>query len=272
MQVHAQQQWEDVILDGARQSLMTSTHTGQQYRIYIDVPTTKAPKNGFPILFLLDGDSTFPSAMHINRNKQRRAKVTGYQSAIIVGIGYTAIAGDMFAARTLDYTIHTGGNTPKGAGGAEHFLNFIEQELKPVIAQMQPIDPTSQAIFGHSYGGLFTLHALFTRPASFSTYLAASPSIWWQDQTILKSIPKDYKLDKNLLITAGTAEDKKEQRSPEIMAILAKRKMLQPAKDLANQLANQPHSGKLKMIELIDEDHGSAKYAALSRALDFFLL
>ncbi|NQZ30605.1 MAG: alpha/beta hydrolase [Oceanospirillaceae bacterium] len=272
MHTLAQQHWGDVILDGARQRLITSVHTCQQYRIYIDVPTSQPPASGFPVLYLLDGDSTFSTAMQINRNKQRRTKITGYQSAIIVGIGYVATGRDMFAARTLDYTLATGTTTPAGAGGAELFLDFLETELKPIIGALQPINPTKQGIFGHSYGGLFALHALFSRPDSFDTYIAASPSIWWQQQAILHSISKGYQLEKNLLITAGTAEDKKEQRSPEIMAILALRKMLQPAKDLVAMLNAQPHSGKLQFTALIDEDHGSAKYTALSRALDFFLL
>jgi len=39
---------------------------------------------------------------------------------------------------------------------------------------------------GHSYGGLFALHALLRRPQFFSRYAAAAPSLWWQDGFILR--------------------------------------------------------------------------------------
>lgn len=35
-------------------------------------------------------------------------------------------------------------------------------------------------------GGLFTLHALYTRPHLFETYIAADPSIWWNGRSILQ--------------------------------------------------------------------------------------
>ncbi|HCE8339908.1 TPA: ferric enterobactin esterase PfeE, partial [Pseudomonas aeruginosa] len=40
-------------------------------------------------------------------------------------------------------------------------------------------------LWGHSYGGLLVLHALFTRPGEFARYAAASPSLWWRDGAIL---------------------------------------------------------------------------------------
>ncbi|PSN59292.1 hypothetical protein BS50DRAFT_626800 [Corynespora cassiicola Philippines] len=40
---------------------------------------------------------------------------------------------------------------------------------------------------GHSYGGLFTLYALFSGQGKgmFDTYIAASPSIWWDNGHVL---------------------------------------------------------------------------------------
>jgi len=48
-----------------------------------------------------------------------------------------------------------------------------------------PIDLQRQTLWGHSYGGLAVLHALFTRPGAFSDYAAASPSLWWHDGVIV---------------------------------------------------------------------------------------
>ena len=38
----------------------------------------------------------------------------------------------------------------------------------------------------HSYGGVFVLHALFTRPAAFTVYAAADPSLWWGEGHMLR--------------------------------------------------------------------------------------
>jgi predicted alpha/beta superfamily hydrolase len=64
-------------------------------------------------------------------------------------------------------------------GSADHFLTFIENELKPFIEERYPADPNDQTLLGISLGGLFALHALFSAPGSFQRYIAISPSIWW---------------------------------------------------------------------------------------------
>src|SRR3546814_5939847 len=46
-------------------------------------------------------------------------------------------------------------------------------------------DVCSSDLYGHSLGGLFALHMLYTRPGAFRTIIAASPSIWWDNQAIL---------------------------------------------------------------------------------------
>ena len=48
-------------------------------------------------------------------------------------------------------------------GGAHHFFTFIEEELKPQIEKNFEIDKGKQTLFGHSLGGLFALHILFTK-------------------------------------------------------------------------------------------------------------
>jgi predicted alpha/beta superfamily hydrolase len=80
----------------------------------------------------------------------------------------------------------------KGAtGGNDAFLSFIIDELKPAIAKATQVDPGRQALFGHSLGGLFVLHALFSRSDAFDTFIAGSPSIWWgkKSPTLRETLP-----------------------------------------------------------------------------------
>lgn len=74
-----------------------------------------------------------------------------------------------------------------GYGGAEEFLDFIEQKVRPAVQVRFPQATLErEALYGHSYGGLFSLYALLTRPRSFACYIASSPSIWWNERIILE--------------------------------------------------------------------------------------
>ncbi|HCU2086952.1 ferric enterobactin esterase PfeE, partial [Pseudomonas aeruginosa] len=71
------------------------------------------------------------------------------------------------------------------SGGADAFLDLLRDGMRPAVAAQAPLDTARQTLWGHSYGGLLVLHALFTRPGEFARYAAASPSLWWRDGAIL---------------------------------------------------------------------------------------
>jgi predicted alpha/beta superfamily hydrolase len=70
--------------------------------------------------------------------------------------------------------------------GANHFLSFLRTELFPFVEANYRGDPERRILSGWSFGGLFGLHTLFRQPESFSDYLILSPSIWWDEKTILQ--------------------------------------------------------------------------------------
>ncbi|MCA6225206.1 MAG: alpha/beta hydrolase, partial [Phenylobacterium sp.] len=70
--------------------------------------------------------------------------------------------------------------------GADDFLEILTQEVRARVAEVLPVDPDRESVFGHSLGGLFVLHSLFRRPDAFSAWLSLSPSIWWDDRIVLK--------------------------------------------------------------------------------------
>lgn len=96
-------------------------------------------------------------------------------------------------------------------GGADAFLAFIEGTLKPAIAQRVKIDSRKRALFGHSYGGLFVLHVLFTRPEAFDTYVAASATVGYGQNQLSKQVEAAHRrtyrnLPRRLLMTVGSLE------------------------------------------------------------------
>jgi len=62
-------------------------------------------------------------------------------------------------------------------GGASEFLAFIRDQLIAFIDATYPTIPGDRAYFGHSLGGGFGLHALFSDAGVFSKYVISSPGI-----------------------------------------------------------------------------------------------
>lgn len=269
--------WRTATLPQAVECDLTSALTGQRYRIFVSVPHTPAPVAGHPVFYALDGNASFPSLALMSRTAARRRAMTGQAPALVVGIGYASGTDYDGPARALDYTPPAPGHAA-GEGGAGRFLDFIETELQPLIAARYPVDGRRQALFGHSYGGLCTLHALFTRPAAFQCFIAASPSIWWGGRHVLAGLAGLARRAQaplpRVLITVGELEQKAmpdsaptpggDQRAP--------RRMVDEARELATALQAMPAAvARARFVELAGEDHGSALFPALSRGLAFFL-
>lgn len=53
-------------------------------------------------------------------------------------------------------------------GGADQFIAFLNNELKPEIANQFPVNSQQQSLYGHSFGGLFVLYHFFKSQMHFS--------------------------------------------------------------------------------------------------------
>lgn len=256
-----------VALPHARQFEIHSAQ-GLPYRLLVAVPPEPAPAAGFPVLVLVDGDALFATALTTARLQAGRPEVSGVSPAVIVGIGYPGAAPFDAERRRLDLL-------PDG-GGADRFLDLIETQLLPVVADLAPIDRARLALAGHSFGGLFTLHALFTRPGLFRSLVAGSPSIWWNDRAILAARAQYLRspapiVPPRLLITVGGDEQTTDAlRFPDRATRLEKARMVDNAGEMAEVLAA---SGRLdcEHVAFAGENHVSVIPAMLSRAVAFTL-
>lgn len=177
----------EVTIKGTEQLLMHSSNGKREYQIFVSKPLEEPPPSGYPVIYLLDANSVFGTMVEAVRLQSRRPEKSGVVPAIIVGIGY-ATDEPFSSERYYDFTLPVAVNElpvrPDGSpwpshGGAENFLKFIEEDLKPEIGKRYKVDNNSQTLFGHSLGGLFTLYVLFENPYAFQTYIAGSPSLHW---------------------------------------------------------------------------------------------
>ena len=148
--------------------------------IWIHVPGGAADfiysKQRYPVLYLLDGDAHFMSVVGMIHQLSEVNGNTVCPDMIVVGIPNTD--------RLRDLTpTHTGVNT---SGGGETFVSFIEHELMPYVDSLYPTAPY-RLFIGHSLGGLTVVNALIHHPQLFSAYLAIDPSMWWDNQLLLKA-------------------------------------------------------------------------------------
>ncbi len=294
----------------------TSAINGTPFTLFIRKPSGPAPKGGYSVLYVLDGDLYFPMAQFLSYTIEGT-------SPVVVGIGHEALSDkkviaryappkngaeigetDAFRAfghmRTLDFTpaIAPQHRAPawlsvEGGGDVDAFLRIIETEIKPKVAALVPVNTADQAIYGHSLGGLAVTRALFTEPTAFRTFIASSPSLWWDGGAVLKDEAgfaakvRAGKIAPRILITA--AGDEADQpppddafvktlspdRAAEIAPYLKMRStwpgMKTGSRALADRLKSFPgKSGYEVRYELIPGvDHGSAPKIALMRAMDF---
>ncbi|WP_343518508.1 alpha/beta hydrolase-fold protein [Sphingomonas sp.] len=194
---------------------MKAAHGGV-YRIFLSFPKAAPPEGGYPVLYVLDGNALFASFAET----RRMTEWSPGDKAIVVGVGYPT--DEAYDVRRIDD--FTGAPTTSGAyakfaksksGGWDRFRDFLTGELRTEIGKRYKINPDRQSLFGHSLGGLFALHVLYTRPDAFHAIIAASPSIFWHEALTLKeerdfvgrlragSVPKASRL----LVVAGDREE-----------------------------------------------------------------
>jgi uncharacterized protein len=160
----------------------------EQRKIWVSVPkqglSIFAPRK-YPVVYLLDGDAHFQSVTGMLQQLSSVNGNTVVPEMIVVGIPNTD--------RTRDLTpTHTdlgpdGKVTPvgKSSGGGEKFTAFIKNELIPHIDSLYPTAPYRMFI-GHSLGGLMVMNTLINHPEMFNSYIAIDPSMWWDNQKLLK--------------------------------------------------------------------------------------
>jgi len=152
----------------------------------------KSGKEAYPVLVLQDAENNFAhttAAVHFLSGNGR------IPAMIVVGINNTDRARDMTPSKPAAGF----GDMPwrGGVGGADNFLSFIADELLPTIDRNYRTRPY-RVLIGHSLGGLFAVYALINRPEVFKGYVVISPSLWWDDQVLVKAAQPFFAAHKDL--------------------------------------------------------------------------
>lgn len=166
--------------------------------IYIHHPVSDsaASTKRYPVLYLFDGESHFDMLAQYT-DYLSRWDVAVMPEMIVVGIVNTQRTRDLTPVESnIDYYGKTDTSSVswmKPSGGNGLLLQFISSELMPYMDAHYKT-AAHKILAGHSFGGIATLNCMLTRPDMFDAYIAASPSLWWGNEYILKLA--DSKLSK----------------------------------------------------------------------------
>lgn len=160
----------------------------RRYRIQIGIPARRAPPEGHAALYMLDGNAAIDTLT--DEDLEFLAKRA---PPVLVAVGYDVPTRNDVVSRAYDYTppvIENGRLVTRPVvrgrvgGGADIFLRFLEERVQPLVGSRAPVNGR-RYLWGHSYGGLFALHVLFTKPHAFHEYIAGDPSAWWHDGALI---------------------------------------------------------------------------------------
>jgi predicted alpha/beta superfamily hydrolase len=141
-----------------------TSDAGEVFRIFVSYPAVEAPPDGFPVLYVLDGNTVFATFAEARRMQEYYP----VGKAIIVGVGYPT--DQLYDPRRLnDFTppllqpppAHLRRLAHHKSGGRDAFLDFLTGKLRTEIGRRYRIDPQRQSLFGHSLGGLLGMYALY---------------------------------------------------------------------------------------------------------------
>ena len=172
----------------------------------------------YPVIYLLDGSAN-EDFIHIVGVVQFLVMIDAMPKSIIVGIANVDRRRDF----TFPTTIEQDKKSYPTTGSSAKFMTFIEKELQPFIQKKYKTN-SSKTIIGQSLGGLFATELLLKKPGLFDNYIIVSPSLWWDNESLLSLTPALLKRqeDKNckVYISVGSEGKQMEDDAKRLVEIL----------------------------------------------------
>lgn len=205
----------------------------------------------YPVVYLLDGsvDEDFAHVAGVASLANSQG-ANRFQECVVVGIANVDRTRDF----TFPTTVEKDRKVLPNMGGSAKFIQFLEEELQPFVQQNYSNSGVTTLI-GRSLGGLLATEVLLTKPDLFTNYIILSPSLWWDDQSLLKQPPKISPAIKSIYIGVGKNEH---------------HVMVKSAKNLSKKVRAQQAEGLRVRYESFSEaSHDNILQFALFDAFDW---
>lgn len=267
---------------GTRWFDLKDRKTGAVRRVFLWIPPGETPEAGWPALWLLDGNAVIGTAVDAMRAQAFWPTGTNIGWGALIAIGYPTDAPYDSFRRSWDLgpppgqtypPFHPDGPEVKTGGGAE-MARFLLEDVTDFLAGKLSLDTTKQALFGHSFGGLFALWLMFTRPDAFSIWIAASPAITWEDSFLLGHLERFTAPENVRRVHLSAGEWEGDQLAPfqdfgpdaaDRKVKAAQTRTVAAAQDFAQILADRGINAGFEIYP--DETHMSVLPIAINRAI-----
>jgi predicted alpha/beta superfamily hydrolase len=213
----------------------------------------------YPVIYLLDG-SADEDFIHIVGLVQFNnfSWINRVPKSIVVGIANVDRRRDF----TYPTTIEADKKRFPTTGHSDKFIAFMSQDLQPFIDRKYKTT-IAKTIIGQSLGGLLATEILLKQPRLFDKYIIVSPSLWWDNGSLLSQpsalLRSDYAKKTTVYIGVGK-EGLTPGDTPRVMEVDA------------NVLAEKIKNTKSKRVTvyfdyLPQEDHATVTHQAVFNAL-----
>jgi predicted alpha/beta superfamily hydrolase len=186
--------------------IIASKILGESRVINIWMPQNyKTSSDSYPVLYMPDGGikEDFP---HIANTLSKLIDENKIPPHILVGIENTERRHDLAGPTTIKYDLEF----IKNPDGANNFRKFIKEELFVEINTKYKTT-NKKAIIGESLAGLFAVETFLLDSEMFDTYIAFDPSLWYNEQYLVKNFESlsksDYNKNKALWFAGSSAKD-----------------------------------------------------------------
>jgi uncharacterized protein len=206
-------------------------------------PSYASGTRAYPVLYLTDGDRQIGHTAAVVDYLAREGRMP---EVILVGISNTDRTRDLTPTKvdTMRGANGQGFPTPT-SGGADRFLDFIATEVIPHVEKNYRTQPY-RVFAGHSFGGLFAMHAFFTRPELFQGVIAVSPTLTWDDRYVYRRASEWVKRaparPATLVMSVGNEGEALDREFDALQKLLK---------------TSAPKTLTFEAIRFADEDHGS---------------
>ncbi|RZJ33276.1 MAG: alpha/beta hydrolase [Flavobacterium sp.] len=174
------------VIDQVRSETLGETRI---LNIYLPEGYNPSEPARYPVVYLLDG-SADEDFIHITGLYQFNSFewISRVPKSIIVGIATVDRRRDFTFPTTIAHDLEKYPTT----GHSDKFIAFLEKELQPYIEKKYKTN-SSRTIIGQSLGGLVAAEILLKKPGLFDQYIIVSPSIWWDNGSLLDLSPEKLK-------------------------------------------------------------------------------
>lgn len=170
------------IIELGKSYQLQSKLLGQTRPLHVYLPPSYGQGDTrYPVLYLLDG-GVAQDFIHVAGVASLAADYRNIREFIVVGIETL----DRYHELVHPSSVAKERERLPTAGASKQFREFLAKELIPYVQQNFRITDES-VLMGESAAGLFVIETFLQQPSLVQGYVAVSPSLWWNQQSLAKS-------------------------------------------------------------------------------------